>query len=134
MNRIIKFRAWDESKNIMHKPGEFALHQEKDNGVHAGFFNKYDDWTELKLMQFTGLKDKNGVEIYEGDIVENIWHDKKFITGGKQKSHYRKIPIKTKRVVEWDEHWASWKLNKGVNWGELEVLGNIYENPELGIV
>jgi uncharacterized phage protein (TIGR01671 family) len=81
------------------------------------------------LMQYTGLKDKNGVEIYEGDILKNP---------DQGELEYHEDPING-QVVWWNL--LGWTLaNKdGSIWEdvdylanyELEVIGNIYENPEL---
>lgn len=82
------------------------------------------DWQECKIMQFTGLHDKNGKEIYEGDIV--IHPD--FI-------------IKEGAVIQWSENDCSWSVGVGWPFSEFydgtegvkncEVIGNIYENPDL---
>lgn len=78
--------------------------------------NQIREWGKnLDLMQYTGLKDKNGKEIYEGDIV-------KFVNlTALLDSPY---PFE----VEWDQQ-GYWNI-AGYDF-ELEVLGNIYENPEL---
>lgn len=77
----------------------------------------------IKIMQYTGLKDKNGVEIYEGDIVEFIGHKNRVIEWTPEKNHYsgwyatgdiRPLP-----------------LYSGQEPNTIEVIGNIYENPEL---
>lgn len=94
MSREIKFRAWD-GEQMSYFP-LFWNHAE------------YLDETEVNIMQYTGLKDKKGQKIYEGDIY-SVWKDK----GNPE-------------VVEWRR--GGFRLPDGVY---IEVIGNIYESPEL---
>lgn len=77
MNRHMKFRAWDPGKREMLYIGKFKLRHEPDNVLNAGEFDIDGEYIEFHLMQFTGLTDKNGKEIYEGDIYKSgngrIW-------------------------------------------------------------
>ncbi len=112
----IKFRAWigPEEEELMSK--SFSIFEAER--ILNPFFDQ-------PLMQFTGLLDKNGKEIYEGDIVKWII-TRGIIEGG------------TSKVVYCPETMCFALQDKGVMsvWGmdeviELEIIGNIYENPEL---
>lgn len=118
--REIKFRAWDKHKNkmdngfIMNSNGEIL---ETMYGEIIATLPNY------KLMQYTGLKDKNGKEIYEGDIIE--WS--LFPDGAK---------VRIRDVVEFKRGCFIAKnrmelLGIKPPHREIEVMGNIYENPEL---
>ena len=121
--RTIKFRAWDESQKYMAKQGTPDLETIQSFFFHFG---------GCQLMQFTGLTDKNGVEIYEGDILSD-WNE---VDGNQVQSHLQ---------VFWCNDTGAWKLDNSFNQdkssGDLlseellcfsyEITGNIYENPEL---
>jgi len=118
MSREIKFRAWTMRFKIKWQLVYFSLKTLLDGfGDEAPFLSE-DEYPYLDednpIMQFTGLHDKNGKEIYEGDIIEGL-HD--FGPGGWDKRLGK---------IEWkgDGYWMHY-------WKDYEVIGNIYENPEL---
>jgi uncharacterized phage protein (TIGR01671 family) len=108
--REIKFRAWfyngaDISTGVMIKAEE--AWQEDYIEFNGRELAPTDECTIL--MQYTGLKDKNGKEIYEGDILTDH-------TGEKWEAYFELSQV--------GEDWMSWPEM-------YEVIGNIYENPEL---
>lgn len=119
MKREIKFRAWDKSENQMsYSDTEFFDDMVAFRFKHWGI--DVDTIDDIELMQYTGLKDKNGKEIYEGDIVKGgliIDDDDYAFTDVVTFDDGRFQCVKCADFDLW--HY------------ELEVIGNIYENPEL---
>lgn len=122
MNREINFRACYD--NRMWFVAKFDLWGDPDQRTCdlAPINPKYEELynillNEVELMQYTGLKDKNGVEIYEGDIVRHATDE------GVYKIIFEDGGFYVKNLFEYDF--------QTINEYPLEVIGNIYENPEL---
>lgn len=121
--REYKFRAWDNENNQMLDVQELNFEDCFYGGemqIKTTMYNDYFDCREMPLMQYTGLHDKNGKEIYEGDIVKSFFVDTD--EAGNEIYKYYIIEVK------YDEVLCSYKIDKFMN---LEVIGNIYENKEL---
>lgn len=132
---ILKFRAWDKNTNDMVDVKKIDLEKDGSIGCIVDYNGINLDVSECVLMQSTGLKDKNGVEIFEGDILkiievtnegiseyitDVIWEDCSFV-------------FKSEGVDYYDSFLGSFSgdPNKTYPLFELLVIGNVWDNPEL---
>jgi len=118
--RQIKFRAWDTDRKMIREVKRLYF---EDAGYSVEFVADGTVYGDLfPLMQFTGLLDKNGKEIYESDIVKfRVWSD-----------------TFERHIIEFSHGAFVIKAGYGEYYGakeleadRLEVIGSIYENPEL---
>lgn len=112
-----EFRAWDKERRAMRFVEQLTFyHNDRPITVlcESGYFGDSDDFI---LMQFTGLLDKESKEIWEGDILEFDGYE----WGGDN----------NRAIVKW-EHGGFESIGLKYEWKHwCEVIGNIYENPEL---
>ena len=118
---IYKFRAWDKDNKYMEYTDKNLVVCFSNEGVdvvdHTTFSHSCTSMQNYELMMPTGLKDKNGVEIYVGDIIRGSYNTN--IIG------YDIVTIEVKEDLLKGFELEQFDLNN------TEVLGNIYENPEL---
>ena len=158
--REIKFRAWDITGKEMEELISLDLGSKPRARTVKGFLCD----GEFVLMQYTGLKDKNGKEIYEGDIIgeESVYHFNERVSDGKvweaSSGNWARLEKKRKNftgkeeenyisgykleVVEWKDKSCGFEpfsdsndncghCGGGDNFKRYEIIGSIYENPEL---
>jgi uncharacterized phage protein (TIGR01671 family) len=129
MSRTIKFRGWQLSEKKMHYEGHFHFDKDGVVGLEQGV--SWIGRLDIVPMQFTDLFDKSGKEIWEGDIA-NITHIQPDGGSGKdirytERGVMRWIPEEAKFVFDVKDS----LFNDDMTCLDIEVLGNIYENPEL---
>lgn len=130
MNKtMLRFRVWNTKDKKFIKGylkawdyfNGFCSDNKDERNLGLSFWHEPDGY--FKILKSTGLKDKKGVEIFEGDIL-------------KVKTKYDGNSIE---YVKWDDEnydsfpFGGWCCNKNVGWrlDEVRVIGNIMENPEL---
>lgn len=129
----LKVKAWFEEEKQMLSVRE--LYQSDENGVYGVQVVRNDEagaeyWYTLApgrfvLLQYTGLKDKNGREIFEGDVVKIVYADGFAVGSISMEDCWWSVNVKH-NVSTFPDH--SIPLSPG---DDINILGNIYENPKL---
>lgn len=125
--REIEFKAWLKHRRtkIMCKVTIINFNLKKvclldtERGVELGWY----DLDDIQLIEYTGLKNKNGVKIFDGDIVENIYSNSKYELFWDEENCCFRM-----RNIDDDYDYLVLNIREA---GMIEVIGNIYENKEL---
>ena len=123
--REIKFRAWDVIENRM-----FYVSRLDNSGSYDRCWEVKEDKLDsainpnVIITQYTTIKDKNGKDIYEGDFI-------RYKYGCREGGNYYDVVL-----VEWStegmDYHPGWVIKQfWGQYGEIEIIGNIYENPEM---
>ena len=121
MNREIKFRVYDKDfkrMRYLNSSHDFICFDEKGNGYYHNMQTGLGEWFS-DLMQYTGLKDKNGVEVYENDIVKYEGEDTSYVVMFDPTGYW---------CLDGNGARNSEMLYYEDIFKYLEVIGNIYEN------
>lgn len=110
--RELKFKVWDKSRKLM-----------LDDVRLSGMLNKKFQCDSIEYLQFTGLKDKNGAEVFDGDIVNHPGIGIGHIEYNEKHAAYKIVFKGTTRK------WLIDMIEREIR--DIEVIGNKYENPEL---
>ena len=123
---IPRFRAWDKDFKTMYEADDIVYidFEEKQICVKTLFFERASryDFNDIVLMQSTGLTDKNGKEIFEGDVVKmakNVYSEPTYYEVVRHRGGAYHLESKQYGCELWLRH------------TDCEIAGNIYENPEL---
>lgn len=126
---ILRYRAWDKKFKTMHEVDDIVSidFEKKQICVKTLFFDQLNhyDFDDVVLMQSTGLKDKNGKEIFEGDAVKmakNVYSEPTYYEVVRHRGGAYRLESKQYGCELWLRH------------TDCEIAGNIYTDPELAEV
>jgi hypothetical protein len=127
--REIKFRAWDELNRVMMEPETVGLFIHFDGTMNhhdLGIVQGTSNTPQMTLLQYTGLKDSNGKEIYEGDVVKSV---------ALSNDHHQRGATAVSPVEYWCGN-AVLSITYTPIYPfcldhDIEIIGNIYEHPHL---
>ena len=133
--RPLRFRAWDKKRKAW-LPGGYGFNLLGESLNIGGLFGglPLERWNDMEIMQFTGMTDQGGQDIYEGDIIQ--YQRTVSIIGldsnlpGQQDLGERIEPESFLGVVEWrtPTFWCDGMLSIHAN---IEIIGNLHEHPHL---
>ncbi len=134
--REIKFRAYHKKYKKMFQlnfpyASDVIKHEMDDMQVFEVKARLF--FQNCEIMQYTGVKDRNKIDVYEGDIC-NWWFCKSMMEakrkdGDKSYKYYKTHPFWKAWEVKWNNAGHNWTFPDG--WYEPEIIGNIWENPEI---
>lgn len=130
MKRQLKFRAWEGEKMIYSDKGQFYLMSSNIQIPSSTGHEFYD--RDYPVMQLTGLTDKNGVEIYEGDILQgdnsviySVFFDNGSFMGRTEKFFLEDESKRAKEQYPQPNHLRDFQMSS------IKVIGNVYQNPTI---
>jgi uncharacterized phage protein (TIGR01671 family) len=138
MNRVIEFRVWDKSKNKMYLPmGSMFLVWNKDSGTDLlinlqsadGKWDCSDNEDDCVIMQFTGLLDKNGKKIFEGDILKSDTDN--MLLSWKVMFKDGCFGIRNIGIDGSENHAEFHAINSPYYFADRVIINNIYECPQI---
>ena len=125
MPREIKFRAWDKEKKELFSLG---------NPLLPKYRNSLKEYGEYELMQYTGLKDKNGKDIYDGDLLKYVNSKGVSFANSLHQVIYQESRGRfALKVLDDKINEPRSLVQRSASWdnSRFQIIGNIYENPEL---